>query len=529
VLHPSSVIVKQIFGGVPKDPLKLILAAKAAAIDFNNTHSSTVGFENVDAMIQAKRFALWAFALYKGHIEETSFDIDPDNDKIQKHQEKRHAKRITPSLAATASAPASLGDHLSIFSQLGAGLNRMGEANKTANVYAKRNMEMKELEIENKKDRLKDLHPSIKHMLKMASATNSDHIGELWDACKSFYNSKNHGAADIQLHQLMEDKGFGDAVLGKAVSMTLWSGNFTRPNPSAPGVLSPFSFKEQEPLGSSQRNRSLILSMIMNAKGDLSKSINYIKASSKVETTVPSDYYGFIYQMKAFRALIEITTGNDSLVSVQLENLVRSIEKYSSSYKIEIAQDNCFPGKFPNVVDSRFHLFLQDCRKSLDGEDVNNRIVNFRNLHEDILLHKFNSKSLPACFSMVDVTTSTAGGNPKSDQTGDNDTKKGGGKRKGSKDGEENEGGKKRSGSVKNKDQVPEFKMKADEKWESFQGKCIKHRAKFKDTYMCPRFHTKGFCHVKCKFSASHIPVKDIPDNAKKNYVNCLAKIRSID
>ena len=129
----------------------------------------------------------------------------------------------------------------------------------------------------------------------------------------------------------MEDKGFGDAAFGEGVSMTLWSGNFNRPNPAAPGVLSPFSFKEQEPLGSTQRNRSLILSMILNTKGGLSKSIDELKASSKVETTVPSDYHGFIYQMKAFSALIEIITGDDSLVSVQLQNLVRSIEKYSSS------------------------------------------------------------------------------------------------------------------------------------------------------------------------------------------------------
>jgi hypothetical protein len=80
---PPPFIVKQIFGVVPNDPLELILAEKAAAIDFNNTHSSTVGFENVDATIQVKCFALWAFALYKGHIEETSFDIDPDNKEIQ--------------------------------------------------------------------------------------------------------------------------------------------------------------------------------------------------------------------------------------------------------------------------------------------------------------------------------------------------------------------------------------------------------------------------------------------------------------
>jgi hypothetical protein len=135
-------------------------------------------------------------------------------------------------------------------------------------------------------------------MLKMASATEPDQIGDLCNAFKSFFNSKNHGAADIQLHQLMEDKGFGNAVFGKGVLITLWSGNFTRPNPSAPGVLSPFSFKEMEPFGSSQRKRSLLLSMVLNAKGDLSKSLDEMKALSKVETMVPTDYYGFIYQMK---------------------------------------------------------------------------------------------------------------------------------------------------------------------------------------------------------------------------------------
>ena len=261
-----------------------------------------------------------------------------------------------------------------------------GRSKRTVNAYAKQNMELKELELENKKDRIKDLHPSTKHMLKMASVTNSNQIGELCNAFKSFYNSKNHWAADIQLQQLMEDKGFEDAVFGKGVTMILWSGNFTRPNPSAPGVLSPFSFKEQEPLGLSQQNRSLILSMIMNSKGDLLKNLDKIKAPAKVKTMVPTDYHGFIYQMKAYAALIKIVAGDESLVSVQLVNLVISIKTYSSSYKIEIAQDNCFPGKFANAFDSYTHIFLQDCRKSLDREDINNRLVDFMDLHKDILL-----------------------------------------------------------------------------------------------------------------------------------------------
>ena len=81
---PPPFIVKQIFTGIPNNPIELILVTKAAAIDFNNTHSSAVGLKNVDATVQAKRVALWAFTVYKDHTEEASFVIDPDNEEIQK-------------------------------------------------------------------------------------------------------------------------------------------------------------------------------------------------------------------------------------------------------------------------------------------------------------------------------------------------------------------------------------------------------------------------------------------------------------
>ncbi len=97
---------------------------------------------------------MWAFAVYKGYIEETSFDIDPDNKELQKHCKERHVKCLMPSLTTIASAPTSMSDQVSILQQLGVGLHQMGEANEMANAYAKQNMELKELEVENKKDRV---------------------------------------------------------------------------------------------------------------------------------------------------------------------------------------------------------------------------------------------------------------------------------------------------------------------------------------------------------------------------------------
>jgi hypothetical protein len=130
--------MKQYYDGVPNNLFELILAVKEAAINFNNTPCSVAGFKNVDATVQSKRFSLWAIVVYKGYIEETSFDIEPDNNGLQKHCEERHVKCIMPSLATATSAPTSLSNQMSILKQLGAGLNRMGKANEMANAYAKK-------------------------------------------------------------------------------------------------------------------------------------------------------------------------------------------------------------------------------------------------------------------------------------------------------------------------------------------------------------------------------------------------------
>jgi hypothetical protein len=211
----------------------------------------------------------------------------------------------------------------------------------------------------------------------------------------------------------MKEKQFGDAGFEEGLSLTLWSGNFTRANPTATGVFSPFSFKEIEPSGSSQCKGSLILSMVLGAKGDFSKSLEEMKAFSKVETMVPIDYYGFIFQMKAFSTIVGIILGEERMRSVQLLHLVRQIKKIFKQLQTSNSARQLFPSKFEWIVNSRFHLFLQDCRKSLDREDVNNQIIDFNDLHKDILLQKFNVATLPASYSVVEPTTKS---NNKPDQ-----------------------------------------------------------------------------------------------------------------
>ena len=105
--------------------------------------------------------------------------------------------------------------------------------------------------------------------------------------------------------------------------------------------------------------------------------------------------------------------------------------------------------------------------------------------------------------------------------------KTGKGKRKGN--GKEDEGGCKRDNTLVNSDQFPEFKMKDNKTWEkTFQGKCADKRVKFLGTYICPCFHTRGYCWKEgCKFSKTRLPASKIPEEQRREYKQYMACCRA--
>jgi len=189
------------------------------------------------------------------------------------------------------------------------------------------------LTAETKKDRTKDLHPSIKSMIENASATKRDKAGELGENFLSLYNSKTHGGLDIQLHQLFEDAGMGDIVFAEGVSTNMWAGIFTQIQKLAPGPFSPFSFSEETVLSTnSEKDRSLLLEIYSSTKGGLIKSIDDVKSSAKTTVTVPQDFHSFHYQLKAFAIAIGFVFSEDSILATRLRDFVEKVDKHSIIY-----------------------------------------------------------------------------------------------------------------------------------------------------------------------------------------------------
>ncbi len=376
-----------------------------------------------------------------------------------------------------------------------------------------------------KKDRTKDLHPSIKIMIENASASTCDKSGELCLDFISLYNSKTHGGLDIQLHKLFEDAGMGDVVFAEGVSTNLWAGNIGRAHKSAPGAFSPFSFSKMKALTASgnNRDRSLLINIYLAQKGGLMKNIDNVKASAKTTVSVPQDFHSFLFQIEAFTLACQFIFVEGSILTIQLQNSAIKIAKHNIIYKNRIAGDDSFAGKILWAVDEQVQLFLEDCRKCADREDVDKRVINFDDLHMNILLFQF-SIVLPPTFH----TSTKLKGKENNPDKGNGGKKGKQGEKRKSKNGKEG-GGKKKSNKLINSDQLPEFKMKEGKTWEkTFQGKCADNRAKFRRSFMCPRYHMKGVCYKEgCKFSKTHVPGSRIPQDKKKEYLQYMTCCRA--
>ncbi len=85
-----------------------------------------------------------------------------------------------------------------------------------------------------KKDRIKDMHPSISNVILMASAVKNDIQGDYIKSFKAFYNRQNHGYVDMELHHQFDAKGFHNVGFAEGTVLALWLGLLKRSNPTAP-------------------------------------------------------------------------------------------------------------------------------------------------------------------------------------------------------------------------------------------------------------------------------------------------------
>jgi hypothetical protein len=142
------------------DPLDIIIAMRNAAVEFSEAHMDADDFEDIHP--SAKSLIKWLFAVHMGLISKTRLAMEPDNDELAKYLDKCYRLCIlSPHNSTIHHATNIQGTSDSVLLQLIQVTNRNNEICEKTNRVRLKEYEWKKETDEVKKDRMKDLDPSV--------------------------------------------------------------------------------------------------------------------------------------------------------------------------------------------------------------------------------------------------------------------------------------------------------------------------------------------------------------------------------
>jgi len=516
---PAPWLVNSILASNSNDPWELILAASDSASDFDNEHDEDPAYVT-SAKSHLEEFVVWAWGVKKLKVPTTKYRLELNDNSLVNFQGERQRNCISPAnpsnvplgtpptaipgppqIFAPGTAPTA---NDAILHQLAASISRQSDEAKTQNELLTRQLEHNLDKEDRKKDRFKKLHSSTKQLILFASADDADDVPlEVAESCGRFINAETMGIAEQELNLQFKNLGLHDAAFSPGLTQALYSGKFTWADKSTPSNFSPFSFFEVEPLAiAEQQNRHLILHLVeTQGKG---KTLDEIKASNKQEVKAPTTYLEMIHQLTFFAGACSIFFGENSIPCEALTALVALVERNRHILKTR-ETDKKFMSQFLFAVDTRFQLWLDECSTLTHRDQVDDSILNFTQLVENVRFGTFFVQ-LPSTFiaaTDADPKSGNGGGKNATKRTAEKN------------DEEDKEGKKKRRKptTVKNTSQPDACKLQTGETWAThFANKGFNDRVDWDgECKMCPRWLIRGFCFADCANKDSHVKSDEIP------------------
>jgi hypothetical protein len=461
----------------------------------------------------------------------TNYVVEPGNEDLLDYAILCHHQIINPNpflmhltmppMPAFAPAPPAPGPGATatgpdVLNLLEASIARQAGAMEQMNTHAENTLTFHKEKETQKKDRFAKLHPSTKQMILFASASDEENVPEeLEDTCERFMNATTHGVAEQELSMQLKEQGLGEMAYATGLSLNLYSGRFLYAVRDNPSNLSCFSIHEGTHLDEEeQQDRQLILHLI-ETKGK-GQSIEEIKSLNKQQVKVPTTYTEMMEQLTGFKGLIQIFFGQFSVAYQGISALMNHVKRCKSAFKARERSDQKFCCKFMYAVDTRFQLWLEDCMTATQRNRVDDTILNFRGLIEQVRFGTFELK-LPSSFAAPKGKDE-----PKKDPP-PGEAKNPGGKKGGSP------GERRINKRVNNTSPCPEFKLEQGEMWANdFANMRVQDRIHWKgDCRMCPRWNICRHCFDNCVNADSHIEANKIPPTKISEFKEFMQLIRN--
>jgi len=494
------------------DPFELIPMVFSAAKDFDREAEHAVPpYEEFErAATHGSDFALWAWSVGKGKIPSIHYTVRPDDEEMESYRKDRISKCISPSLAEERLRDTNGAISDEVMRNIAASLSNQNEEFALSRELREKEFAAKIEKEENKKNKVKDLHPAVLNMLLNAAATNSESRPEdLPESCKAFFNRKSAGQADEELKLQFENLDMGDVFISYSLVQALFGGKLTYPAMGSPCNLSAFSFCERDPSTDDDEDRRGLVIHLAKEEGK-GRSLEEIKSSTRQVVRAPSDYNSLITQLEYFWGAYCIFFGPDSIATLAVKSIIEEVAEQKIKFKKASNRDKTFATRFLYAVDVRFQEFLHLCKLAKNRDDIDDRILDVSDLIKGVRFGSF-SMDLPPNTRAIKADRNTR-------EKDEIDPKR--------RKPNPKEDGKRHT---TNDAQHPELKMRDSEDWKrDFVGKHAKLKPSWDagKTKMCVRWHIKGDCFRDCEHSAIHVASDQIPSDKLAAMKKFLAKCR---
>ena len=514
---PAPWLTEYVINEESRDPTELIVGAMIAAKAFDLGHENDEAYENSKAKTHVEDFIMWLYGVFSGEVPETRFNICPDDGEVKNWCEERHAACIMGSLSTVQENTTANPDNSAILAQLTEIVANQAEETGAANKIRKEELQLKQDREDSKTDRLKKLHHSIKNMLMNAAApycvNEEEYVTSsiLPDSCMNFFNCENAGTADQELAEQFRELGVPEANYSHGTVQSLLAGHFLYKSGLEPSNFTAFGFNEDVPVLSNEPNRTLLL--YLAATQGRGKTLEEITRSTKQWVKAPMTFEELTMQFILLMAASTIFFSAESALVPSLNSFQKSMMLNKRCIKTRIASDELYAAKILYAVDTRVQRWLQECKIAKERENIDDSIVNFKDLTNDVLNGRFTMQ-LPLVFMINPATDQKIGGRPTSDGP---PTKK---SRMNGERGEDKR--------TLNKNQIEAFKIKPKENWRIFCGEVQKERPVWDgETRMCHRWFIKGYCFEDCYHKSSHVEKEKVPADKEKEFGTWMKKARS--
>ena len=503
-------------------PLELIFAAREGYTEFmDEVQEGDIIVDEINSHMEILESFLWG--IHRGLIEGIRFDPDPDDIELRSFSLEYHSKRLSGSIGINPvsneentrgttharSGEVVVGGRGNLEILTSALTRAIEDQGASAEILEKMHQHAVEKAIE-KKEKAEKWHQATKRLVLFASSRDGT-MPELNipNSYRNLINSSTLGNAENELIAQMRELGHEEVEWPPALTNSLRNGNFLYDSMGSPSNFSIFMLKVKDPTNlNEQHSRGMKLHILEQGK-DNNKSILEIVEKGKHKISIPTTVEDLLIVTNSFSGLASILFGPKSSLPIALKHLYHEMETNKLLLKGKVKVEPSLVAKVMFSVDSRTQIWFSYLRRAKDREDVNDEIINFSSIINEVVLDQFRVV-LPPNFAMDKVkedeeTLIPISKKPKKNKEG-----------KAPKDGD--------SRMDVNKDVPKEFKLLEGENYKKrFGHGNVEHRPAWDENCsMCPRWWTHGTCYKDCRNAASHVPSSELPQDKKKAFIEFL-------